>query len=160
MISHTDGGADGNVAAPFIGANGASWDAGYEGKARIYFSGNVGNADAIIDAANNEYAWPTIGLTREDGQVEEATFVSADDLKKQETYEDMGWDMWRTWTMDRGSYPYPVLMSLNGFTTGIAAPEVEVAPIRTNALYNLQGQRVSEGYKGIVIKNGQKMLVK
>ena len=27
-------------------------------------------------------------------------------------------------------------------------------------VYNLQGQRVSGGYKGVVIKNGKKMIVK
>lgn len=41
----------------------------------------------------------------------------------------------------------------------IDAPVVTV-PVRTHEVYNLQGQRVGPGYKGIVIKNGKKILVK
>lgn len=83
-------------------------------------------------------------------------------MKKQETYEDIGWDFRHIWEMDKTGYGYPVLQVLQGFATGIALPEVEkvAAPVQNGAVYNLQGQRVAEGYKGMVIKNGKKFLVK
>ena len=43
-------------------------------------------------------------------------------------------------------------------TTGIEPLNRE--PLTVNQTYNLQGQRVSEGHKGLVIKNGKKMIVK
>jgi hypothetical protein len=42
-------------------------------------------------------------------------------------------------------------------TTGIIEVKQEVAPA-DDALYNLAGQKVSESYKGIVIKNGVKVV--
>lgn len=37
---------------------------------------------------------------------------------------------------------------------------VNTTSVRTNAMYNLAGQRVSKDFKGIAIKNGQKFIVK
>lgn len=45
-----------------------------------------------------------------------------------------------------------------GEITGIAA--VEAAKAENGAIYNMAGQRVNGSYKGIVIKNGMKVLVK
>lgn len=159
VISHTDGNADGNIASPFIGANGASLSLDYQiGKARVTFKDNVRNVDAIIDGLNNEYAWPAIGST-EDEYTDPAE-LPADDMKKKATYENLGWDFNRTWEMDKTAYGYPILSIFGGFNTRIATPEADVAPVQNGAIYNLQGQRVAEGYKGIVIMNGKKMLVK
>lgn len=48
--------------------------------------------------------------------------------------------------------------------TSTAIEDVEVAnpaaTIKTNVIYNLAGQVVDENYKGIVIKNGKKYLMK
>ena len=43
-------------------------------------------------------------------------------------------------------------------TTGVK--EIATAPAKTDAIYNLAGQKVDANYKGIVIKNGKKILVK
>lgn len=46
-----------------------------------------------------------------------------------------------------------------GTVTGIAATKVEVKS-NNSQMFNLAGQRVNKGYKGLVIKNGRKMLNK
>ena len=163
VISHTDGGSDGNVASPWIGGNGPSWNEEYSGAARLDFYDNVQNAEAVIDAPENDkYVWPIIGNDVEDTEYTPAAELSAADLKTQSIYEDLGWDFRRIWEMDKTAYGLPVLQVLQGFTTGIAVPEVDnsEAPVRNGAIYNLQGQRVNESYKGLVIKNGKKVLVK
>lgn len=50
------------------------------------------------------------------------------------------------------------LYSHNGKTTGIS--EIAVDKAKTSPVYNTAGQRVDSAYKGIVIKNGKKVLVK
>lgn len=50
------------------------------------------------------------------------------------------------------------LYSHNGKTTGIS--EIAVDNAKTSPVYNTAGQRVDSSYKGIVIKNGKKVLVK
>lgn len=47
----------------------------------------------------------------------------------------------------------------NDDATTTAIQQVQSAPV-SKAMYNLAGQRVSDSYKGIVIKNGKKMIVK
>lgn len=56
-------------------------------------------------------------------------------------------------TVQNKSYIY----SLNGETTGIANTLIDEADA---PLFNLAGQRVDASYKGVVIKNGKKMLQK
>jgi hypothetical protein len=46
-----------------------------------------------------------------------------------------------------------------GEATGIAVTKVEVKS-NNSPMFNLAGQRVNKGYKGLVIKNGRKMLNK
>lgn len=53
---------------------------------------------------------------------------------------------------------YNNLYSHNGKTTGIS--EIAVDNAKTLPVYNTAGQRVDSAYKGIVIKNGKKVLVK
>lgn len=51
------------------------------------------------------------------------------------------------------------LGDINGGTTGIA--DVKAETVKADAqMYNLAGQKVGKGYKGIVIKNGKKMILK
>ena len=50
------------------------------------------------------------------------------------------------------------ILTVNGVDTGIS--NVTTAKMVNGARYNLAGQRVNAGYKGVVIMNGQKMLVK
>ena len=164
VISHTDGNSDGNVAGPWLGGNGPSWNEEYSGAARLDFYENVQNADAVIDAAQNDlYVWPVIGNDVEDTEYTPAAELSAEDMKKQDTYEDIGWDFRRIWKMDPTDYGYPILQVLGGyFATGYEVPEVEKALLEQNsgATYNVQGQRVADDYRGLVIKNGKKFFVK
>ena len=105
----------------------------------------------------------------DDGQVEEknafeafncksfgkADFVAADDVKVGDqvviygqltTYKG-------TYELARGCYLY----SLNGSTTGISKIETSAAKA---VRYNLAGQKVGANYKGVVIENGKKIVVK
>ena len=51
------------------------------------------------------------------------------------------------------------LGDITGNTTGIA--DVKAETVKADAqMYNLAGQKVGKGYKGIVIKNGKKMILK
>ena len=51
------------------------------------------------------------------------------------------------------------LGDITGNTTGIA--DVKAETVKSDAqMYNLAGQKVGKGYKGIVIKNGKKMILK
>ncbi len=50
-----------------------------------------------------------------------------------------------------------VLVKLNGSTTNISAIK---ADSQNGAIYNIAGQKVNAGYKGLVIKNGKKFVVK
>lgn len=51
------------------------------------------------------------------------------------------------------------LGDITGNTTGIA--DVKAEAVKADAqMYNLAGQKVGKGYKGIVIKNGKKMILK
>lgn len=51
------------------------------------------------------------------------------------------------------------LISLNGTTTGITNITTDEAA-KNAPVYNLAGQKVSKAYKGVVIKNGKKMIQK
>ena len=55
--------------------------------------------------------------------------------------------------LDKGCYLY----SLNGSTTGISQLQTSAAE---SVRYNLAGQKVGANYKGIVIENGKKIVVK
>ena len=46
----------------------------------------------------------------------------------------------------------------NGGTTGITGTEQQTAD--EEPVYNLNGQRVDDSYKGLIIKNGKKMVKK
>lgn len=51
-------------------------------------------------------------------------------------------------------------IDLQDGTTGIDEAKVNVAQPQDDAIYNLAGQKVDADYKGIVIKNGKKMIVR
>ena len=52
-----------------------------------------------------------------------------------------------------------ILISLNGKTTGITNITLDEAA-KNAPVYNLAGQKVTKAYKGVVIKNGKKMIQK
>jgi hypothetical protein len=49
-------------------------------------------------------------------------------------------------------------IALDGSTTGISSLTTDAT--ESNTLYNLAGQRVSKGYKGVIIRNGKKYINK
>lgn len=51
-------------------------------------------------------------------------------------------------------------INFGGETTGISKVATELTASENSAMYNLAGQRVSNSYKGIVIKNGKKFINK
>lgn len=53
-----------------------------------------------------------------------------------------------------------LLLSVDGTTTGIEAIQNSKFKIQNSNVYNLQGQRVGENYRGIVIVNGKKTIKK
>jgi hypothetical protein len=55
-----------------------------------------------------------------------------------------------------GGYIY----SLNGVTTNINKITADKAIDANAPMYNLAGQEVTKSYKGIVIKNGKKVVIK
>ena len=51
-------------------------------------------------------------------------------------------------------------INFGGETTGISKVATELTAPENSAMYNLAGQRVSNSYKGIVIRNGKKFINK
>lgn len=60
-----------------------------------------------------------------------------------------------TYELDKNN----ILISLNGKTTGITNITADEAA-KNAPVYNLAGQKVTKAYKGVVIKNGKKMIQK
>ena len=60
-----------------------------------------------------------------------------------------------TYELDKNN----ILISLNGKTTGITNITTDEAA-KNASVYNLAGQKVTKAYKGVVIKNGKKMIQK
>lgn len=56
--------------------------------------------------------------------------------------------------------PARLSIELGDGTTGIGSAKSDADGGMEAPMYNLQGQRVGSGYKGVVIKNGKKMIVK
>ena len=53
----------------------------------------------------------------------------------------------------------PMLFKMVEGTTGINNIQTTTA-VKNNVMYNIAGQRVNKDYKGLVIMNGKKMMVK
>ena len=56
------------------------------------------------------------------------------------------------------AYRWGILISPTGAVTAIDAPEVQDIEAPQQPAYNLSGQRIAEGYRGIIVKNGRKYL--
>lgn len=66
---------------------------------------------------------------------------------------------WNMWPQGNSVNTRKCVMIYNVKGTGINAIEA-AKPVQSDVMYNLSGQKVGAGYKGIVIKNGKKVLVK
>lgn len=60
-------------------------------------------------------------------------------------------------TFQMGAMPFAIVSSFKSQTSGIASVKNETKPA-DGRMYNLQGQVVGEGYKGVVIVNGKKYI--
>ena len=84
---------------------------------------------------------------------------TADQLPKCVIFSNHGTPQTDTFHFENGGYYDATGLVGNVITTGIAPITVDGTP-RTAVLYNLQGQRVSDSYRGIVIQNGKKVVNK
>ena len=84
-------------------------------------------------------------------------FTSADDIKVGDVVVVYGklTKFKTTYELDLNN----ILISLNGQTTGITNITADEAA-KSAPVYNLAGQKVTKAYKGVVIKNGKKMIQK
>ena len=84
-------------------------------------------------------------------------FTSVDDIKVGDVVVVYGKlkKFGTTYELDKNN----ILISLNGTTTGITNITTDEAA-KNAPVYNLAGQKVTKAYKGVVIKNGKKMIQK
>ena len=84
-------------------------------------------------------------------------FTSVDDIKVGDVVVVYGklTKYKTTYELDKNN----ILISLNGKTTGITNITTDEAA-KNAPVYNLAGQKVTKAYKGVVIKNGKKMIQK
>lgn len=156
---HSFGDGSPHVVAPFIGGNRAGGDDPAEWNI-INFHDNIYNATAIMDGDTD---WPINRLTADGGDVEAAVGVSAEALKQESTYTDLGWDFQNIWQMGNEAYPWPVLKNAKmDPVLGIKNVDSDAARSFTSGkTYNIMGQQVDGTVvKGIVIRDGRKFIVK
>ena len=149
------------VAAPFIAGN----NAGDKPNAVINFNeNNLYNSEAKITADNIDQAWPSKNETADGGSVSAAVAQNTTVLKNKATYTNIGWDFDKIWTMDEGSYGYPVLRIfskgvLNGIsnvassktTISVANGKLNVSGLANGtrlSVYSVSGQKVGETQVG------------
>ena len=63
-------------------------------------------------------------------------------------------------TFQMGAMPFGIVSSFNSAATGISSVKSDVQKKNDGKMYNLNGQVVSESYKGVVIVNGKKYFKK
>ena len=63
-------------------------------------------------------------------------------------------------TFQMGAMPFSIVTSFNSAATGISSVKNDVQKKNDGKMYNLNGQVVSESYKGVVIVNGKKYFKK
>lgn len=63
-------------------------------------------------------------------------------------------------TFQMGAMPFSIVTSFNSEATGISSIKTNVQKMNDGKMYNLNGQVVSESYKGVVIVNGKKYFKK
>lgn len=63
-------------------------------------------------------------------------------------------------TFQMGAMPFGIVTSFNSEATGISSVKTNVQKMNDGKMYNLNGQVVSESYKGVVIVNGKKYFKK
>ena len=140
-------------------------DAGKGLSENVYVKGTVSQASESLNDkyGSLSYYISDDGTTVNELQVygglsfEGKKFTSVDDIKVGDVVVVYGklkkYDT--TYELDKDN----ILISLNGKTTGITNITTDEAA-KNAPVYNLAGQKVTKAYKGVVIKNGKKMIQK
>lgn len=140
-------------------------DAGEGLSESVYVKGTVSQASKELNATfgSLSYNISDDGTTGNELQVfgglsfDGKKFTSIDDIKVGDVVVVYGKlkKYGTTYELDKNN----ILISLNGTTTGITNITTDEAA-KNAPVYNLAGQKVTKAYKGVVIKNGKKMIQK
>ena len=140
-------------------------DAGKGLSESVYVKGTVSQASNELNAifGSLSYYISDDGTTGNELQVfgglsfDGKKFTSIDDIKVGDVVVVYGKlkKYGTTYELDKNNF----LISLNGTTTGITNITTDEAA-KNAPVYNLAGQKVTKAYKGVVIKNGKKMIQK
>lgn len=140
-------------------------DAGKGLSESVYVKGIVSQASKSLNAkyGSLSYYISDDGKTENELQVfgglsfEGKKFTSVDDIKVGDVVVVYGKlkKFNTTYELDSNN----ILISQNGTTTGITNITTDEA-VKNAPVYNLAGQKVTKAYKGVVIKNGKKMIQK
>ena len=140
-------------------------DAGKGLSESVYVKGTVSQASNELNATfgSLSYYISDDGTTGNELQVfggfsfDGKKFTSIDDIKVGDVVVVYGKlkKYGTTYELDKNN----ILISLNGTTTGITNITTDEAA-KNAPVYNLAGQKVTKAYKGVVIKNGKKMIQK
>lgn len=131
----------------------------------VYVKGIVSQASESLNDTYGSLSYyiSDDGTTENELQVygglsfESQKFTSVDDIKVGDVVVVYGklTKYKTTYELDKNN----ILISLNGKTTGITNITTDEAA-KNAPVYNLAGQKVTKAYKGVVIKNGKKMIQK
>lgn len=140
-------------------------DAGKGLSENVYVKGIVSQASKELNPTYGSLSYNISddGKTENELQVygglsfESQKFTSVDDIKVGDVVVVYGKlkKFNTTYELDKNN----ILISLNGKTTGITNITADEAA-KNAPVYNLAGQKVTKAYKGVVIKNGKKMIQK
>ena len=140
-------------------------DAGKGLSENVYVKGTVSKASTSLNATYGSLSYyiSDDGTTENELQVygglsfKGEKFTSVEDIKVGDVVVIYGKlkKYGTTYELDSNN----ILISLNGKTTGITNITADEAAKNAPA-YNLAGQKVTKAYKGVVIKNGKKMIQK
>lgn len=140
-------------------------DAGKGLSENVYVKGTVSQASKELNATYGSLSYyiSDDGTTGNELQVygglsfESQKFTSVEDIKVGDVVVVYGKlkKFGTTYELDKNN----ILISLNGKTTGITNITADEAA-KNAPVYNLAGQKVTKAYKGVVIKNGKKMIQK
>lgn len=140
-------------------------DAGKGLSESVYVKGTVSQASKELNATYGSLSYyiSDDGKTGNELQVygglsfDGKKFTSVDDIKVGDVVVVYGKlkKYNTTYELDSNN----ILISLNGTTTGITNITTDEAA-KNAPVYNLAGQKVTKAYKGVVIKNGKKMIQK
>ena len=122
-------------------------------------TGSFGNANIKIAAVKGDYDAEMKLLAYRCKYLENTKFTAADQVKLDDEVIICGQIQW----YGTGENRVPEIVScyiysLNGEVTGIEA--VKANTVSNGVMYNLAGQVVNKGYKGLVIMNGKKVVLK